>query len=748
MVKKIIFTLYVLIIILLGTATIVEKYQGTDFVATHLYGSWWMCGLWALLTAFGVFYILKQKSKRLSMLTLHFSFVVILLGALLTHLTADNGMIHLRKGETSNRYMFMSDGQIEEKSLPYSIRLDRFEIIKHEGTDAASDYQSTITIISGEDSIHSLVSMNNIYSHNNIRLYQSSYDEDENGSYLSINSDPYGIPVTYTGYALLFIGLIWMLIDPKGQYRRLLKEAHLKKGILSTAIFMCLFLSGNTSVQSANVLPRETATKFCRLNVLYNNRICPLQTYALDFTKKLYGKRSYDGYSAEQVFTGFLFWRESWMKEPIIKIKDGIVCETLGLPKYISCSQLFSLDKGYLLGPFMNEHYRGANDKFHEGVSKVDEKVGLIMELRNLAPLKLFPYTKDGNTTWYGPNDDYPDYIETERKSYMQHIFDYFQDEASGNKLTEMDEAIDKLMKYQYTFGGNSIPSSLQLKSEYLYNAIPFATILFMVCLTMGFLCLFHTIYQLTSKKAKSKGILRHAIGIQAFVMGICFASLTLCMALRWIIRGTIPMSNGYETMLVMAWMIMLVSLLLYKRFRIILTFGFLLSGFFLLVSHISQMDPQITHIMPVLSSPLLTIHVSVIMMAYALLALTFICGIMAIFLRIFRGKKADNLNEQLYSLQLLSRLFLYPSITAMGFGIFIGAIWANVSWGTYWSWDPKETWALITFMVYAISLHTNSIKGLRKPLNYHIFITLAFLTILMTYFGVNYILGGMHSYA
>ena len=741
MVKKIIFTLYVLIIILLGTATIVEKYQGTDFVATHLYGSWWMCGLWALLTAFGVFYILKQKSKRLSMLTLHFSFVVILLGALLTHLTADNGMIHLRKGETSNRYMSMSDGQIEEKSLPYSIRLDRFEIIKHEGTDAASDYQSTITIISGEDSIHSLVSMNNIYSHNNIRLYQSSYDEDENGSYLSINSDPYGIPVTYTGYALLFIGLIWMLIDPKGQYRRLLKEAHLKKGILSTAIFMCLFLSGSTSVQSSNVLPRETATKFCRLNVLYNNRICPLQTYALDFTKKLYGKRSYDGYSAEQVFTGFLFWRESWMKEQIIKMYNE--SDYSGSFNYLAIA-LFLLKDYYEYGVYRND--KDIIETNGEGSILWDKTINETFML--LAPLKLFPYTKDGNTTWYGPNDDYPDYVETERKSYMQHIFDYFQDEASGNKLTEMDEAIDKLMKYQYTFGGNSIPSSLQLKSEYLYNAIPFATILFMVCLTMGFLCLFHTIYQLTSKKAKSKGILRHAIGIQAFVMGICFASLTLCMALRWIIRGTIPMSNGYETMLVMAWMIMLVSLLLYKRFRIILTFGFLLSGFFLLVSHISQMDPQITHIMPVLSSPLLTIHVSVIMMAYALLALTFICGIMAIFLRIFRGKKADNLNEQLYSLQLLSRLFLYPSITAMGFGIFIGAIWANVSWGTYWSWDPKETWALITFMVYAISLHTNSIKGLRKPLNYHIFMTLAFLTILMTYFGVNYILGGMHSYA
>ena len=184
-----------------------------------------------------------------------------------------------------------------------------------------------------------------------------------------------------------------------------------------------------------------------------------------------------------------------------------------------------------------------------------------------------------------------------------------------------------------------------------------------------------------------------------------------------------------------MAWMIMILSLLTFRRFPIILSFGFLMSGFFLLVSHISQMDPQISHIMPVLSSPLLTFHVSIIMMAFALLALTFICGITGI---VSRGEGVTK----------LSKLFLYPALTCLGFGIFIGAIWANVSWGTYWSWDPKEVWALITFMVYAVAVHDRSVPWLQKPFNYHLFMVLAFLTILMTYFGVNYFLGGMHSYA
>lgn len=207
-------------------------------------------------------------------------------------------------------------------------------------------------------------------------------------------------------------------------------------------------------------------------------------------------------------------------------------------------------------------------------------------------------------------------------------------------------------------------------------------------------------------------------------------------------------MSNGYETMLLMAWLIMLVSFPIYKKFNIILTFSFLLSGFFLLVSHISQMDPQISHVMPVLSSPLLTIHVSIIMMAYALLALTFICGLMSIIVRLLLRNNQKQADHAIESYRLLSQLFLYPALTCLGLGIFIGAIWANVSWGTYWSWDPKETWALITFMVYAIAVHDRSLPWLRRPMAYHIYMVLAFMTILMTYFGVNYFLGGMHSYA
>lgn len=226
--------------------------------------------------------------------------------------------------------------------------------------------------------------------------------------------------------------------------------------------------------------------------------------------------------------------------------------------------------------------------------------------------------------------------------------------------------------------------------------------------------------------------------------MAAAFVSLTYCEYLRWTISGTIPMANGYETMLFVAWTVMLLSLLLSFRFPIMLTCGFLMSGFFLLVSHISQMDPQITHVMPVLNSPLLSIHVSIIMMGFALLSLTFINAITALTVKLINR----DATRQMAALQSLSLLFLYPAATTLGIGIFVGAIWANVSWGEYWGWDPKEVWALITFMVYAAALHLKTLPALRRPVAFHVFMLLAFLTILMTYFGVNYILGGMHSYA
>ena len=754
MVKKIIFILYILVLVCMAAATIVEKSQGTDYAHAHYYGAWWFILIWAVLAALGAFYIIKRKVKCASTLALHLSFIIILAGALLTHISAKRGMIHLRIGQPTDTYMAQDKEQgMKEEKLPFSLCLQKFEAKMHDGTNAVADYSSKFTVIDGDDKSEGEVSMNNIYSHRSYRLYQSSYDEDGKGSVLAINADPYGIPVTYTGYALLFISLVWMLFDPKGGYRKQLKSPLLKKGALITALILSMGNIQTLHAESATgnlqnaVLPKETAEKFGELHILYNDRICPVQTFALDFCKKIYGARSYQGLTAEQVLSGWVFYGNTWANEPFIKIKSGEMKTAMNLPDYASLNTFFNREMGgYTIGQYVQEYYNGQQDKFHQQAADIDGKIQIIMELREGVSLKVLPYTftknvkatkdhpfiKAGTTTWFSPVDKLPQAVEQQHALYIKNVFSLLNGDVKAGNISRVNEFFVKMKKYQEVSSGNSLPTNTQYKAERINNAFPFATILFMANLTLGFIALFYTIYRMT-KKREIKA-LNIALPI---LLGVSFLALTFGLALRWIISGNIPMSNGYESMLTVAWFVMLISILMQLRIRIVMVFGFLISGFFLLVSHINQMDPAIGQMMPVLNSPLLSIHVSIIMMSYALLSLTFICGIMGICLR-SHGEE----------LQALSCIFLYPALTTMGFGIFIGAIWANVSWGNYWSWDSKETWALITFMIYAVVVHTQSLPVFRKPLVYHIYITLAFLSIAMTYFGVNYFLTGMHSYA
>ena len=754
MVKKIIFILYILVLVCMAAATIVEKSQGTDYAHAHYYGAWWFILIWAVLAALGAFYIIKRKVKCASTLALHLSFIIILAGALLTHISAKRGMIHLRIGQPTDTYMAQDEEQgMKEEKLPFSLCLQKFEAKMHDGTNAVADYSSKFTVIDGDDKSKGEVSMNNIYSHRSYRLYQSSYDEDGKGSVLAINADPYGIPVTYTGYALLFISLVWMLFDPKGGYRKLLKSPLLKKGALMTALILSMGNIQTLHAESATgnlqnaVLPKETAEKFGELHILYNDRICPVQTFALDFCKKIYGARSYQGLTAEQVLSGWVFYGNTWANEPFIKIKSGEMKTAMNLPDYASLNTFFNREMGgYTIGQYVQEYYNGQQDKFHQQAADIDGKIQIIMELREGISLKVLPYTftknvkatkdhpfiKAGTTTWFAPTDKLPQAVEHQHALYIRNVFSLLNGDVKAGNTSRVNEFFVKMKKYQEVSSGNSLPTATQYKAERINNAFPFATILFMANLTLGFIALFYTIYRMTKKREVK--VLNIALPI---LLVVSFLALTFGLVLRWIISGNVPMSNGYESMLTVAWFVMLIAIFMQFRIRLVMVFGFLLSGFFLLVSHINQMDPAIGQMMPVLNSPLLSMHVSIIMMSYALLSLTFICGIMGICMR-SHGEE----------LQALSRVFLYPALTCMGFGIFIGAIWANVSWGNYWSWDSKETWALITFMIYAVVVHTQSLPVFRKPLAYHIYITLAFLSIVMTYFGVNYFLTGMHSYA
>ena len=710
MLKKTVIWLYAAVVVALATATIVEHFTGDTF-----YGAWWFTLLWALLAAAGVAYIIKVRArKKATFWMIHLAMLTILAGALLSRLTSRDGVVHLREGEETDIYQRLEKGEVKSYRLPFRLKLERFDVSYHNGTRAAADYATRFTIIDGDQRLAEQVSMNHIASHRTYRFIQNSYDSDGRGSLLSVNSDPYGIATTYAGYALFFIALIWMLIDPKGTFRRLLRK-------VAVAALLVVPLSAG----AATAVPRSTADAFGQLHMDYNDRICPVQTFAIDFTKKLHGRATYNGLTAEQVLLSYIFHADEWDKEPMVKVKSKELRTLLGIEGQACIGDFFS-PEGYRLGALLQGYAQGERDALHRAAADIDDRLQLVMSLRRGSLLRMFPVGEQvhqSNTLrWLSPAERPTGSDSLLVGSFFPTLYEFLNE----GKTDSANVLIAQLARYQQKRAGASLPTPTQAQAERLLNSIPFASILFMLNLTMAVVC-----FVLFMRKRPRGFWLTYA------VLALSFAALTLTLALRWIVSDTIPMSNGYETMLFMAWLVMLIALAFGPRVRILVMFAFLLSGFFLLVSHINAMNPNITHIMPVLNSPLLSLHVSVIMMSYALLSLTFVCGV--------TGICFPRMREQLH---LLSRLFLYPALTTLGIGIFVGAIWANVSWGTYWSWDPKETWALITLMVYAVVVHTQTLPIFRRPLPYFVYTTLAFITLLMTYFGVNYLLGGMHSYA
>lgn len=750
-IKKALLTLYVLLIVVMAAATVVEHCSNTLFVSEHIYGAWWFTLLWALLAAGGITYIVKQHVRKWNILLLHLSLLIILLGALLTHLTSFSGTLHLRQGEAVDSYReMMSMTETKSQPLPFVVRLDSFDVVNHPGTTAASDYITRFSIADGKTIIHAQVSMNKIFVYHGVRFYQASYDTDNLGSILSVSSDRWGIPTTYTGYGLLFFSLLWLLIDPKGTFRRSIRQlSHLgdtvnkskdntsqaRRSSVLTKTLLILLLSVPLTSHAQTSVPRETADRFGKLLMEYNDRICPAETYALDFVQKIHGSRSYKNYTAEQVLLGWTFYPEDWSGEPFIRIKSSEMRQQLGLEKYASVNALFR-DGEYILGQPAYDYAHGTNkDAFHKACADIDSKLQMMMTLRQGTPFTLYPYTfSHHRTLWFSPFERFPKELPRKDADFIGRTFATLFVVARRGDFATVNSTLDAIAKYQQRNGGNSLPSKSRLTAEKIYNRLPYTTILFMLNLTLGML----TLVFMARRSTKATRPLR-------VLLLLSFLLLTFVLALRWIISGTIPLGNGYETTLAVAWMAQLFVLIFTSTQSaghngltlLMCAFGFLISGFFLLVSHISLMDPAIGPLMPVLNSPLLSIHVSFMMMSYAFLAITFFCGLAAL----MRPRQAE-------ALQVVSRVFLYPAIVTLGIGIFLGAIWANVSWGSYWSWDPKETWALITFMLYAIALHTQSLPRLSHPRAYHIYMVFCFLSILMTYFGVNYLLSGMHSYA
>lgn len=751
--KRIAFCLLGILLFVLTIATILEKVNGTEFVNNHIYSSVPFIILWGSTALASLLYMIKRKLYRQwTTFLLHLSFILILVGAFVTWIDGEQGTLQLKLGEKT--MSFINKGG-EKRTLPFSISLEDFEIIYYKGTRAPMDYVSRITV-SAENNSESLegeISMNKIFSFMNYRFYQSGYDANGQGTVLSVSHDPYGIGITYTGYSILLVSIILFFLNPQSTFRQLMKSYRnnsqdIKKGCsILFLLFISTFPMGSRAMAADHplpkTLPRETAGRFGDLYILYNDRICPLQTFARDFTIKLYGKPTYHGLTSEQVLTGWLFYYDSWKNEPVIRIKSNEARRLLDIKgQYASVKDFAGNTNEYKLEDAMRQIHLGRQITDRKGIEEANEKFNIISMVCTGALMKIFPYRDaKGNTLqWYAQSDRLPHEMGNEQWTFTRKAMNYVHEQIVMKRFDEVNRLLNKIKQYQQKECGEALPSASRFKAEKLYNQFDYSKPIAILCLCIG---LFAFIYYCRCTVTE-KNICCSLAFIFNLLLCFIFIYLSMTIVLRGYVSNHLPLSNGFETMQFMAWCTVLLTFFLQRKFTLSVPFGFLLCGLTLLVSMFGEQNPQITQLMPVLQSPLLSIHVVAIMTAYSLLAFIMLNGITAVVLHY----STENCETAIDFLQRISRLILYPAVFLLTIGIFIGAVWANVSWGRYWGWDPKEVWALITMLVYALALHPASLKWFRYPMFFHVFGIVAFLTVLITYFGVNFLLGGMHSYA
>ena len=744
--KRTAFSLLGILLLILTIATILEKIYGTDFVNEYIYSSVPFVILWGVTAITSLLYIIKSKLHRQPVIfLLHLSLLFILAGAFTTWIYGEQGTMRVRQGEQQTSF---TDSKGISHQLPFSITLNQFEIIYYKGTLAPMDFISHISVADKDchRQIQGKVSMNHIFSYQHYRFYQSGYSEDNEGSVFSVSHDPYGIGITYAGYTLLLLSTVFFFFSPQSRFRQLLKSPLLHRSL--TVILLLFAFSLNSNFLKANspspkVLPREVAEHFGDLYILYNNRICPLQTFARDFTIKLYGSSSYKGLTPEEVLTGWLFYYDSWKNEPIIRIKSNEARKLLEIEgNYARLKDYISTINEYKLEKMMNHIRSGEQVTDKRGIEEADEKFNIINLVCTGAMMKIFPCRNIAGKTleWYSQSDQLPQDMDNDKWVFIRKSMSYVNEMIVMKKYNDACLLLEKIKKYQQKECDGLLPADNKFKAEKIYNQFDYSKSVAMACICIGLICFIYYCHCMASQKRTS----RKAIIILNILLWIVFTYLSAAICLRGYVSNHLPLSNGFETMQFMAWCTLLLTFLLQRKFAMLLPFGFLLCGLTLMVSMLGESNPQITQLMPVLQSPLLSIHVVVIMIAYSLLAFIMLNGVTAVILH----QSQKECKEQIERLQIISQIILYPAIFLLAIGIFIGAVWANVSWGRYWGWDPKEVWALITMLVYAWALHPRSLPWFHRTMFFHGFCITAFITVLITYFGVNFLLGGMHSYA
>lgn len=681
-----------LITIAIAGATLIEWKWGPAMALSRVYHSPWMIGLWAVGAVSTAVMLLRDRRKlRPATMLFHCSLLLILAGAAVTHLTGTDGTATLPAAGDMVQSYRCSDGS--DRELPFSLTLIDHGVEFYPGTDSPSDYYSLIDITGSDGTRQVKLSMNRFVDIDGYRLCQNSISGTT--STLTVNHDPAGTGLSYAGYILLFASALWMLLDPRGRFRTLARSV-----AVTGALLGCAFTS--TAADTPEVLQRPLARSFGDLYIYNGDRVVPLSSYARDFCMKVHGSTSYRGFTPEQILTGFMFYYDDWKNEPFIKLKSEAARKAVGADgSFVALSRLGSR------GIYLLEQPLTDNPGDTE-LARDNDRIGVVTAIVTGNALKIIPRKEGNSTAWLDPATAFTAEFEDASRA------------ISRGRFNEANSHINLLRERQEQLAGKeNIPSPARIWADKAYSATVYL-------LPAAILLILTGAAAMTTMK-------RRPSMAAAAASSLILLYLSWLMTLRWIAGNHIPLATGFETMMALSWLALLLSLAAWRRVPVVMPAGTLVAGCSLLVAAIGSRDPAIGHLPPVLSSPLLSVHVMLVMAAYSLLAI--------IALNSLAGLVRNSPSSAAVSMMLL-----YPAELLLAAGIFTGAIWANESWGRYWGWDPKESWALVTFFIYSLPLH-RAVFNPSDSRRLNIYLTVALAAVLMTYLGVNYIPGGLHSY-
>ena len=657
--------------------------------------------------------------------------------------------------------------------LPFAIQLNEFQLDRYAGSMSPMSYASEVEVVDTEKGVHVpfRIYMNHVLDYGGFRFFQTSYDKDEKGTILSVNNDPGKLP-TYFGYLLLGIGLFLNLLNPKSRFRKLAgmvqKDMVKMKSVLVAFISVFALSQGSTlhaytTEEYISFLKQydvKHANKFGRVLVQsVDGRIKPIDTISTELLNKIYGSSSYEGMTANQVALSMMTSPGEWQGLPIIKVFHPELKKIIGIPenqKYASFNDFFEKegDHAYKLTKYSEEANRkkpALRNQFDKDILKVDERVNICYMVYTGEVFKMIPKQNDISKRWFAPQEAVMSFSKQEGDEVRALLGGYFESISEGLEKGNWDnanKAIDKLQSYQEQYGSEIIPSDSRIKAEIFFNHAKIFDRLTPVYLLSGLVLLCFIFAKMVKSSLNIKLITKIVLAINF----AAFVAHTAGLGLRWYISTHAPWSDGYESMIYIAWAITLAGIFFSRQSIVSLALTSILTGVTLFVAHLSWMDPQITNLVPVLKSYWLNIHVSVITASYGFLGLCALLGFFTLILFILRSKEATKRNAEIerniIEATRINEMAMILGLSLLTIGNFLGGVWANESWGRYWGWDPKETWALVSILFYAAVVHLRFIPKLNTPFAFAVASTVAFASIIMTYFGVNFYLSGMHSYA